>query len=301
MSRDLEVRHCRILVAIDDHGGIAAAARALGLAQSTVSETLLSLERIVGTPILLRRPGREAALSPAAQALLPHGRALILASETALAAVSAKSRGIVRLGVVESISSFLLPAPLAAFRRHWPRVEVRIAIGLCGDLRKRVDRFELDAALTVEGADMAAEREGTRKLGAAALRLVVSPDNPLALTPVARADLGPRTFLLADPDGAFNALLRAWFADRGLSPRFESAGSVDGVKHGVLDGETIGVLPSYAVDDALASGSLAALKPAEPLPPIGLLLTVAEPLRDSSPLSELTAQIGEAFNRPAAA
>jgi molybdate transport repressor ModE-like protein len=298
MSRDLDVRHCRILVAVDEHGGIAAAARALGLAQSTASETLLSLERIVGTPILLRRPGREAALSPAAETLLPHARALILASETALAAVSAKSRGIVRLGVVESISSFLLPAPLASFRRHWPRVEVRIAIGLCGDLRKRVDRFELDAALTVESAQSAAERKGTQMLGAAELRLVVSPDNPLARAPVGRAELGSRTFLLADPDGAFNALLRSWFADRGLSPRFESAGSIDGVKGGVLDGEAIGVLPSYAVDDALAAGSLAALQPAEPLPPIALLLTMAEPSLDSSPLANLTAQISDSFNRP---
>lgn len=301
MSRDLEVRHCRILVAIDDHKGIAAAARALGLAQSTVSETLLSLERVVGTPIILRRPGREAALSPAAEALLPHARALILASETALAAVSAKSRGIVRLGVVESISSFLLPAPLAAFRRHWPKVEVRIAIGLCADLRKRVDRFELDAALTVEGAEVAAEREGAGKLGPAALRLVVSPDNPLARVPVSRAELGSRTFLLADPDGAFNALLRGWFAGRGLDPRFESAGSVDGVKRGVLDGEAIGVLPSYAADDALASGALAALTLAEPLPPIALLLTVAEPLRDSSPLSNLTAQVATSLTRSVSA
>ncbi|HEX5182865.1 MAG TPA: LysR family transcriptional regulator [Allosphingosinicella sp.] len=298
MSRDLEVRHCRILVAIDDHGGIASAARALGLAQSTVSETLLSLERVVGTPIVLRRPGRGAALSPAAEALLPHARALILASETALAAVSAKSRGIVRLGVVESISSFLLPGPLAAFRRHWPRVEVRIAIGLCGDLRKRVDRFELDAALTVEGAEAAAQRDGAQRLGPAALRLVVSPDHALLGAPVGRADLGSATFLLADPDGAFNALLRGWFTGRGLGPRFESAGSVDGVKHGVLDGEAIGVLPSYAADDALAAGSLAALTMAEPLPPIGLLLTVAEPLRESSPLANLTAEIAGAFNRP---
>jgi DNA-binding transcriptional LysR family regulator len=296
MSKDLEVRHCRILVAVDDHGGIAAAARALGLAQSTVSETLLSLERVVGTPIILRRPGREASLSPAAEALLPHARALILASETALASVSAKSRGIVRLGVVESISSFLLPGPLGAFRRHWPRVEVRIAIGLCGDLRKRVDRFELDAALTVESAEIAPDRESVRKLSPAELRLIVSPDNPLAQGPVGRAELGSRAFLLADPDGAFNALLRAWFADRSLSPRFESAGSVDGVKRGVLDGEAIGVLPSYAIDQELASGALTALKLSEPLPPIALLLTVAEPLLPSSPLFNLTDQIAQTFN-----
>jgi DNA-binding transcriptional LysR family regulator len=69
----------------------------------------------------------------------------------------------------------------------------------------------------------------------------------------------------------------------------------------VLDGEAIGVLPSYAADDALASGALAALTLAEPLPPIALLLTVAEPLRDSSPLSNLTAQIAASLTRCASA
>src|SRR5471032_2457347 len=116
MSKDLEVRHCRVLVAVNENGGVAAAARALGLAQSTVSETLLSLERVLGARVTLRRPGREAALTPAVEALLPHARALVAASDAGLAAFSGESQGVIRLGAVESISSFLLPEPLRAFR-----------------------------------------------------------------------------------------------------------------------------------------------------------------------------------------
>src|SRR3954454_5959058 len=40
---DLEIRHCRALLAVHASGGVGAAARTLGVAQSTVSETLLSL------------------------------------------------------------------------------------------------------------------------------------------------------------------------------------------------------------------------------------------------------------------
>ena len=58
MRRDFEVRQCRVLVAVKDGGSVSAAARLLGVAQSTVSETLLSLERLVGTPITVRRIGR---------------------------------------------------------------------------------------------------------------------------------------------------------------------------------------------------------------------------------------------------
>ena len=263
MSKDLEVRHCRVLVAVHDAGGVAAAARSLGLAQSTVSETLLSLERVLGTSVMLRRAGREAALTTAAEALLPHARALIAASESALAAVSRQSEGVIRLGTVESISSFLLPRPLSAFRQRWPRVDLRVTIGLCEDLRRRVARFELDAAITIEGAQRAAGQEGareggwTRKLSPAQLRLVVSPRHALAGADVGRAALEPRSFLLADPDGAFNGLLQGWLGDPARGPRLESAGSIDGVKRGVQDSDAIGVLPNYAVAEELAAGSLA--------------------------------------------
>ncbi len=215
MSKDLEVRHCRVLVAVNENGGVAAAARALGLAQSTVSETLLSLERVLGAPVTLRRPGREATLTAAAATLLPHAQVLISVSETARAVFSTNGRGTIRLGAVESISSFLLPGPLKAFRLRWPDIDVRITTGLCDDLRKRVRQSELDAALTIEGTEHALDSEGGwgRILSPTQLQLIASPRNSLARGVVGRADLGLRTFLLADPDGAFNGLLRAWFRD----------------------------------------------------------------------------------------
>ncbi|HXC55062.1 MAG TPA: LysR family transcriptional regulator [Rhizomicrobium sp.] len=296
-GKDLEVHHCRVLVAVADHGGVAAAARALGLAQSTVSETLLSLERVLGAPVTLRRPGKEAALTAAAESLLPAARTLICASEAALAAFVRNGRQTIRLGTVESISSFLLPAPLGAFRQRWPHVDVHITIGLCDDLRRRVRRLELDAALTIEGADRAGDGAEGRVLSPTQLRLVVAPHNPLARKTVGRPDLALRTFLLADPGGAFNELLRAWFKDSAHGPKFESAGSIDGVKRGIRSSDAIGVLPAYAVAEELASRALIALRVREALPPIALLLTTPEPVLASSPLHNLVEQIDAAFDR----
>jgi len=96
MVNDLEIRHCRVLVAVSEHGGVGSAARALGLAQSTVSEALSSLERTIGAPVVMRQRGRQSVLTSVAQALLPHARALISASEAALAAVSAGSVAVIR-------------------------------------------------------------------------------------------------------------------------------------------------------------------------------------------------------------
>ena len=280
MTKDLEIRHCRVLLAVHDTGGIGAAARVLGLAQSTVSETLLSLERLIGGAVTLRRPGREATLSPVAETLLPHARALVAASETAVAALARQGHDVIRLGAVESISSFLLPGPLGAFRRRWPQVDLRITIGLCEDLRRRVGRSELDAALTIEAAVTGREWSPAR------LALIVSPDHRFARRMAGPADLAAATFLLADPEGAFYDLLRVWLGGGGDPARLESAGSVDGVKRGVQASNAIGLLPDYAVGDELAAGALVALRLDRPLPDIALRLTTQQPLIES-PLERL--------------
>lgn len=297
MPKDLEVRHCRALVAVHDSGGVGAAARALGVAQSTVSETLLSLERLLGAPVTLRRTGREAVLTTAAEALLPHARALISVSEGALAGVR-QSQAVIRLGTVESISSFLLPGPLSDFRLSWPQVDVRISIGLCEDLRKRVIRAELDMALTIEGAGRAPDRDGVEEYWPARLQLIVSPHHSLADSVLRRRDLETRTCLLADPEGAFNDLLKSWAGNGARAPRLESTGSIDGVKRGVLKSDAIGVLPDYAVAEELSTGALVALRTENPLPPIALCLTILNPPPLASPLESLTGKIRDMLTRP---
>lgn len=298
MAKDLEVRHCRALVAVHDGGGVGAAARALGVAQSTVSETLLSLERLLGTPVTLRRAGREAVLTATAMALLADARALVALSEGALAANATQSRAVIRVGTVESISSFLLPGPLSDFRLLCPNVEVRVTIGLCADLRKRVARSELDLVLTVESADRTPDRDLAEEFWPAMLRLVAAPHNRLAGSIVQRNDLETRTCLLADPEGAFNDLVSSWIANAVRAPRLESAGSIDGVKRGILNSEAIGVLPHYTVAEELSAGTLVALETAPPLPPIALCLATLKAPQAASPLASLTDKIRAGLYRP---
>lgn len=297
MIRDLEIRHCRALVAVHDNGGIGAAARALGIAQSTVSETLLSLGRLVGRRMTLPRAGREAKLTAAAEALLPHARKLIAAAEAALAAIGGQGAAAIRLGTVESISSFLLPGPISGFRRLWPQIDVRITIGLCEDLRARVACGELDLALTVERAGPAFP--GTACTWPAALCLIVSPDHPLARREVGARDLAGRTLLLADPDGGFNQLLSTWLGNGTNPPKLDSAGSIDGVKWGVLNSDAIGVLPDYAVAGEIAAGSCVTLKTGLPLPAIALRATTSQNPAPTSPMADLIDRIAQTLGTAA--
>jgi DNA-binding transcriptional LysR family regulator len=106
--------------------------------------------------------------------------------------------------------------------------------------------------------------------------------------------------LLADSEGAFYDLMKSWAGSAGHPPRFESAGSIEGVKRGVLNGDAIGVLPNYAVAEELAAGSLVALETDDPLPSVSLCLTTLKAPPAASPLEGLMAKIREAFGGPAA-
>jgi DNA-binding transcriptional LysR family regulator len=100
-----------------------------------------------------------------------------------------------------------------------------------------------------------------------------------------------RIFLLPDPDGAFPTLLRTWFGAPIYRPRFESAGSIDGVKQGVQRSDVVGVLPIYAVTEELASGSLFELRVREPLPAVTLGLTMQRQPLEASPLHDMIRRI----------
>ena len=297
MASDIEVRHCRALVALERNRGVAAAARALGVAQSTVSETLASLERVIGTSLTVRRAGREAVLTPTAIALLPHAHALIAASETAAAAISGQSAGVIRLGAVESISSFLLPEPLRVFRQRWPRVDVQVTIGLCESMRQRIQRFELDAAITLEAIHEPEDpkREPTTMLASTGLELIVAPSHPLARGTVSRDMLTSQPILLGDSAGNFSDLLRKWLGggfDR--APDIRSAGSIEGVKRGVAAGDAVGVVANYAVRDELDAKTLVRLILKDPLPQIAMFLTTSHPPPWLLPIDDLFAEIAAA-------
>src|SRR5829696_8237986 len=124
MDPTLETRQLRAFVALVEQGTVTAAAQALGLAQSTVSEALSSLERAVGAAVFLRRRGsHELVLTGAGEALLPHARSVLEtldAARVAVAGATTGARARVAIATNESLSTYVLAPPLDTLRRAWP-------------------------------------------------------------------------------------------------------------------------------------------------------------------------------------
>src|SRR5688500_10233961 len=107
------------------------AARALGIAQPTISERIKALERTVGGELFVRG-GRGAALSDLGASFLPYARRALEVLDAGVEAgrqARAGERGRATIGVLESLSGSFLGPALAQFLGAHPRVELLVRAG----------------------------------------------------------------------------------------------------------------------------------------------------------------------------
>jgi DNA-binding transcriptional LysR family regulator len=125
---DLDVRRLRILHEVALRGGVTAAAAALHVTPSAVSQQLVLLTREAGCE-LLERSGRGVVLTPAGAVLAAHAERILSSVDQAVAGLAAVQReigGVVRIGSFPSAAgTFVVPAVARAVARH-PNVDVRI-------------------------------------------------------------------------------------------------------------------------------------------------------------------------------
>src|SRR5689334_516432 len=119
-----ELRLIRYFVAVAEQGSVTRAARQLHIAQPSLSAALRQLEAQLGVE-LLRRDGRQLALTPAGELLRRRGRQLLAEADAVVAAVQgAAAGGRLRLGVSPTARYGLAPRLLALCAAESPGVMI---------------------------------------------------------------------------------------------------------------------------------------------------------------------------------
>jgi DNA-binding transcriptional LysR family regulator len=258
VKTDLELRQLRVFVSVVESGAHAPAARALGISQSTISETLSAMERTLGTAIF-RKSAKGSVLTPAGDALLPYAKQMLaLASEcvSELAKVSSDISGTLVVAAVESLSAYVLPQPLAALRARWPKARLEVATGICAEIRASVAAGKCDLGLIIEAE---AGQDAASILARTHLVIFGAPAHRFAHRSPSPDQLQDCDFYMSDAAGDYHQVLRQYFEAAGTPlPRMQALGTVEGVKRGILAGaEALGLLPAHAVEQELSDGVLA--------------------------------------------
>ncbi|WP_193185771.1 LysR substrate-binding domain-containing protein [Nisaea sediminum] len=144
----MSLRRLQIFLEVAARGSFAAAADRLGLAQSAVSMQMRNLEQEFGAD-LFDRSRRPPVLNDRGLALVPEAREILRKYEDLKRIVrgGGATAGTLRLGVIQTASTGILPSALARLHRDHPDLRVRIESGLSAGLLGRVTHGELDAAI----------------------------------------------------------------------------------------------------------------------------------------------------------
>ncbi len=277
----MNLHHLETLVAAAETGSFTGAAERVGVTQSAVSMQMKALEDDLGVA-LFDRSRRPLGLSEAGLALLPQVRELLrLADELAIRAAGTALVGRLRLGVIPTAATALVPQALARLTARAPELQIRIESGLSGELSRRVAQGALDAALITLprrlGRDLRAREVRREPL------VVVAPAGSAPGTDAAL--LRDRPFIRFNRRAGVGRLIDAELRRRRIQVReVMELDSVEAILAMVGHGLGVAVAPAHSLGAGAGAGLVTA-----PFgdPPLARRVSLVERDRDGeSPLVE---------------
>lgn len=148
---DWDIKKLRILRALGEHGTVTAAAEALLMTPSAVSQQLSNLARQLGVP-LLESHGRRVRLTDAAHLVLRHAEAVFAQLERAEAELAQYVRGevgLVRVGAFSTAVPALVVPALRRLREGHPGLDVRIREAEAAEAYELLSSGRVDLALSL--------------------------------------------------------------------------------------------------------------------------------------------------------
>lgn len=146
----MELRHLEFFVAVAEVGSIHGAARRLSLAQPSISQAVRSLERHVGTPLLVRSH-RGITLTEAGETLFDRARDILDQLDKALEETRGRPcvRKSLNIGLVAGrlAAAELTSSIVTTFRRQHPEIDIAVTELTFSDQVEAVATGQVDVAI----------------------------------------------------------------------------------------------------------------------------------------------------------
>lgn len=178
---NVDIRHLRAFLTVAAEQNFTRAAERLHMTQPTLSVIIRDLETALNVK-LFDRTTRSVNLTVAGRYLLPDARRMVRDMERTLAdirSITDLEQGSVKLAVLPSIATSLVPAALASFCRQYPAIDIQIIDCPADGIIAAVEASDADLGITVLTPELAAGYS-TTLLAQDALVAVLPAAHPLA-------------------------------------------------------------------------------------------------------------------------
>jgi LysR family transcriptional regulator, hydrogen peroxide-inducible genes activator len=236
------------MVTVADLGSFTRAAERCGVAQPSLSQQIIKLERELGHP-LFERSGRTISLTEAGRAVYTHA-VTVLGSiseiSNGIKQVDDPERGTVRLGAIPTIAPYLLPPILKRLGRQLPHAVVILHENLTEFTARGCIEGDLDFGITASPAEDA--RLVGEQLFTEELLLALPHRHPLTKRKTIRmADLAGEPFVLMNELHCLGQQVATFCKNRGCVPTVRCQGvQLLTIQELVSAGHGISLIPAMA-------------------------------------------------------
>jgi DNA-binding transcriptional LysR family regulator len=249
-------------------GSFRGAAQKLNTTQPAISQRIAQLEREVGVR-LLQRDRRMVLPTPSGRQMMVYAEKLIGMRSEMLAAVGDRSamRGVLRLGVAETIVHTWLPQLIKSVNHDYPNLSLEIEVDITSNLRTRLLAQEIDLAFVVGPLSVSTIRN--RLLCDYPVGFLASPSLGLGKRKLAVNDLAKFPIITFPRKTQPYEIVRSLFSRPDLPPvRLHASTSLATVRHMAVEGLGIAVIPTAIVENEMADGRLQLLSTDLQIPPL---------------------------------
>jgi DNA-binding transcriptional LysR family regulator len=210
-------RDLRYLVAISECGNLRLASARMNITQPALTKCIMRMEEEAGTK-LFQRKGRLIVPTPVGNVLIRRARHIIQSIDETQREIHdyvSGSRGHARLGVVATITEFLMPNILQDLTRSNPHVTLKLTVGMTDFLMDNLRRDELDVVISPV---YESDEFDCLPIMKDHVVIVASRDHPLAAREIALQDLEQFKWILPQSSVGMRVWLERAFERLSLPP-----------------------------------------------------------------------------------
>jgi len=248
------------------------AAEKLHTTQPAVSMRIAQLEDFLGVR-LLERDRRIVAPTDKGRELAGHAERLLRLRAEMIEAVGDRStmRGLVRLGVAETIVHTWLPRLIEKVNTAYPNLELEIEVDISPNLRDRLVAKDLNLAFLL--GPIGNPNVHSRPLCSFPLAFVASAKLRLPRKTVPLAAIAQWPIITFSRNTQPHVAVRELFARSGLRPTIHASASLATVVRMALDGIGIAVIPPAILGSVAAGGRLRRLPTTAKMPDLNFVVS----------------------------
>ncbi|MFZ0765462.1 LysR family transcriptional regulator [Bradyrhizobium sp.] len=249
-------------------GSFRGAGQRLNTTQPAISQRIAQLEREMGVK-LLNRDHRVVSPTPSGRQLMLYAEKLIGLRAEMMAEVGDRSamRGVLRLGVAETIVHTWLSRLIKSVNTAYPNLSLEIEVDITPNLTARLLGQEIELALLL--GPLPASSVRNRVLCDYPIGFLASPSLGLPAHLLTVKDLAKFPIITFPRKTQPYETVRSLFNQPDLPPiRLHASASLATVIHMAVEGLGIAVIPTAIVENELANGQLQLLSTDLKIPPL---------------------------------